>query len=158
MNKTTKYTILVTVVILLFTNPQLLKSKNKVATEVLAQETTVEQLQSIPEPKSMSQIVIDELVRKYAKQYNVSPNEMLRVIGCENKPLDPKLQSYIRYKSDNPVWGVKAGEREKSYGLVQIHLPSHPNISYEQATDPEFSIEFMAKKFSKGQASEWSCY
>lgn len=151
-----KYTILVVLAVILVATPEKIQSNSK-SSEVNIITTITEQ-QPVPEPKSTMSQIVDKLVRKYAEQYNVSSKEMLRVINCENKPLDPKLQSYIKYKRDIPEWGVKAGEREKSYGLVQIHLPSHPNISYEQATDPEFSIEFMAKKFSKGQASEWSCY
>lgn len=68
---------------------------------------------------------------------------------CENRELDPKLQSRIINKK---------GEREKSYGLVQIHLPSHPNVSYTQATDPEFSVKFLAKNLSEGKGGMWTCY
>ena len=50
------------------------------------------------------------------------------------------------------------GKREDSWGLVQIHLPSHPEISKEQALQPRFAVEFMAKQFSKGKASQWSYY
>jgi hypothetical protein len=58
--------------------------------------------------------------------------------------LDPALQSRCRYKEDHPEWGVKKGDRELSWGLVQIHLPTNPNVKKEQATDPEFSIKYLA--------------
>lgn len=89
------------------------------------------------------------LVEKYAIEYNVSATTMKKVISCENNTWDPKRQSDIINSK---------GERENSWGLSQIHLPSHPHISREQAQDPEFSIEFMAKAFSKGQQTKWSCY
>lgn len=89
-----------------------------------------------------------KLVDKYGKQYNVSTSTMLAVMKCENRDFDPTLQSYH----------VKNGVREDSWGLSQIHLPSHPNVSLEQATDPEFSVEFLAKHLSQGQGKMWTCY
>lgn len=91
---------------------------------------------------------IYKLIDKYANKYSVSSTTMLAIMKCENRSFDPTLQSYH----------VKNGVREESYGLVQIHLPSHPNVSYEQATDPEFSIEFLAKHLSQGKGSLWTCY
>lgn len=101
---------------------------------------------------------IEELVSIYAQKYNVSGSEMLRVLKCENNTGDPKLQSTLRYDRDHPEWGVVKGEQEKSFGYCQIHLPSHPDVTYEQAIDPEFCVEFMAKKFSEHHESEWMCY
>ena len=98
---------------------------------------------------------VDNLVYKYAEQYNVSPTLMFKIINCENVDRVPTLQSRIRYTRDHQEWGVKAGDRELSYGLVQIHLPSHPTVTYEQAIDPEFSIHFLAKGLVDGVS--WSC-
>lgn len=100
-------------------------------------------------------ITVDQMVYKYAEQYNVSPTLMFKIMNCENTARIPTLQSGLRYTVDHPEWGVKAGDRELSYGLVQIHLPSHPTVTYEQATDPEFSIEFLAKGLVSGV--KWSC-
>lgn len=98
---------------------------------------------------------IDAMVYKYAAQYNVSPSLMFKIINCENVNRIPTLQSGLRYTRDHPEWGVKAGQRELSYGIVQIHLPSHPTVTYEQATDPDFSIHFLAKGLVDGVS--WSC-
>jgi len=38
---------------------------------------------------------------------------------------------------------VHEGVREPSYGLAQIHLPSHPKVSVEQALDPYFAVDWM---------------
>ncbi len=103
-------------------------------------------------------LTFEELVNKYAQKYKVSESEMLRVLNCENNTGDPKLQSSLVYDRDHPEWGVVKGEREKSFGYCQIHLPSHPDVTYEQAIDPEFCAEFMAKKFSENRQSEWMCY
>lgn len=90
-----------------------------------------------------------EFVHLKAEQYGVSADLMISIINCENRDWNPTLQSYAKYKN---------GEREKSYGLAQIHLPAHPSISYEQATNPEFSINFLAENLAEGKGSMWSCY
>lgn len=107
------------------------------------------------EVKEVEELTVDQMVYKYAEQYNVSPTLMFKIMNCENTGRIPTLQSGLRYTVDHPEWGVKAGDRELSYGLVQIHLPSHPTVTYEQATDPEFSVEFLAKGLVSGV--RWSC-
>lgn len=99
-----------------------------------------------------------ELVTQYAKEYKVSEPLMVELINLENKPWDVDLQSYSRYPRDNTKWGVVAGEREKSFGLAMIHLPDHPTITYEQATNPDFAIKFIAREISAGRGWQWSCY
>lgn len=82
---------------------------------------------------------------------------MDKVISCESG-YNPTIQSHHRYKKDRPHEGVVAGQREQSFGLVQIHLPAHPNVSYQDALNPEFSVEFLAKKLSRDAGSHWTCY
>lgn len=99
----------------------------------------------LPERQRMIRSKIEEV----ALAYNVNPDKMYGTIAeCENIPLDPDLQSYH----------VSNGVREQSYGLAQIHLPSNPEVSKEEAQDPEFAIEFMAQKFQDGKAERWTCY
>lgn len=37
---------------------------------------------------------------------------------------------------------------EESYGLAQIHLPSHPHITKAQALDAYFSLDFLVERWS----------
>ena len=101
------------------------------------------------------------LVDEYALKHGVSAGDMKRVIGCESG-WNPKIQSRHKYNQGqvtrNPQWGVTVGEYERSFGLVQIHLPAHPTVTEEMATDPDFAIEFMAKAFSNGYQSWWTCH
>lgn len=93
----------------------------------------------------------NELVQKvynYAEVYKVNPKTMIKIINCENREWDTKLQSRIKNNK---------GQREDSWGLSQIHLPSHP-VSKEQATDPDFALDFMAKNLSKGKGNMWTCF
>lgn len=78
------------------------------------------------------------------------------IISCESG-YNPTAQSNHAYTKDRPLEGVVAGQREQSFGLVQIHLPAHKNISYEQAIDPVFAVEFLAKNIKNGNIWMWSC-
>jgi len=49
------------------------------------------------------------------------------------------------------------GDGGHSIGVVQIHEPSHPQISREQAENPEFALTWMAEQWSAGRAGMWSC-
>lgn len=74
---------------------------------------------------------------------------MVKIIDCENTDWDTDLQSKVINKK---------GKRERSFGLSQIHLTAHPDITQEQATDPDFALKFMAENLSKGKGKMWSCY
>lgn len=51
----------------------------------------------------------------------------------------------------------KDGTREPSYGIFQIHLPSHA-VTKTQALDPRFNIEWAAKEFKAGREWQWTCH
>ena len=97
-----------------------------------------------------------ELTYSYANKYGVSGDYMVDLISCENTPWDTELQSQIKYNFSDPDRGIVKGEQEKSYGLSMIHLPDHPNITKEQATDPYFALDFMAEHLANNQ-NIWYC-
>lgn len=84
---------------------------------------------------------IPQIINHFAKQYNVSAEKMLKTLTCESN-LNPRA----------------IGDHGKSFGIAQIHLPSHPYVSVAQAQDPIFATEFMAKEFARGNAKIWTCY
>lgn len=87
---------------------------------------------------------IEKEINDQAQKYNRDPEYMKKVIECESMG-STTIQSYhIR----------KDGTREQSFGLSQIHLPDHPTVTKEQALDPSFAIEFMAKNLGK---VKWYC-
>lgn len=73
--------------------------------------------------------------------------QMLEVIRCESGFVSQQSR-HIR----------PDGTREPSFGVAQIHLPSHPDVTKEQAMDPEFSVHWMADKFRIGQMKLWTCW
>jgi hypothetical protein len=83
---------------------------------------------------------ISELIAQYATLYKVSPITMTKVIKCESEGKSSAI-----------------GDGGHSYGLVQIHLPSHPEVTKEQALDPEFATQFLAKGIHNKQLHQWTC-
>lgn len=49
------------------------------------------------------------------------------------------------------------GDHGNSYGIVQIHLPSH-SVTKEQALNPFFALNWMANQWSIGNKKIWSCW
>ena len=79
--------------------------------------------------------LINEVYR-VAKIYGVSGYQMERTIECESRFNNIQSTAY------------QNGAREDSWGIAQIHLPSHPEVSRDEALDEEFTIEWMAKNFN----------
>lgn len=108
-------------------------------------------------------------ISEYAPQIDVCG---LEVVTCEEeiKPVDIAIETIphetqetenrIKYLFDKAgdilaptmaktIWcesmwfSIKSVLPEESYGLAQIHLPSHPHISKEQALNAYFAIDFM---------------
>ena len=71
----------------------------------------------------------------------VSFKEVYRTISCES--------------DFNPD---AVGDSGQSRGLVQIHRPSHPHITDEQAFDPEFALNFIIQESKRGNQWKWTCW
>lgn len=91
-------------------------------------------------PKVLS---VKETLEKYADIYNVSYEKMYRTSFCESS-LNPNA--------------INSTSREYSVGIAQINLKAHTHITVAQAKNIDFSAEFMAKEFARGNARIWSCY
>lgn len=85
--------------------------------------------------------IVEECIMYYSDKYDVSASLMAKVIYCESR--------------NNPN---AIGDNGTSFGLSQIHLPAHPEVTIEQATNIPFAVEFMAKAFSHGDEWMWTCY
>jgi hypothetical protein len=67
------------------------------------------------------------LARRSAKKYGIPQNIYLALVNQESG------------------WNPTAGSPKGAVGLVQIHLPSHPDVSYAQATNPRFALDWGAR-------------
>lgn len=108
-------------------------------------------------------------VSEQARINGVDVDKAVRVMKCE-APWKPNKEAKHRYydKNDaqsrltyntgqikrNPDWG-KVGEREKSYGIWQYHLPAH-KMTIEQASDVVWSTE-RAMQDLKTKPNQWTC-
>lgn len=94
---------------------------------------------------------IQERVQFYADKYQLSAKktkELFKTIENESG-FDPNAESGIISADGTP---------EQSFGVAQIHLPDHPDISKAEALDPEFALDFMAREFKAGHEWLWSCW
>ena len=94
------------------------------------------------EPVDMKEARIAYLINKIyarAKFYGVSGYQMERTIECESR--FNNIQSTAKDKTGPNGY-------EDSWGISQIHLPSHPEVSRAEAMTEEFAIEWMAKNFN----------
>lgn len=85
---------------------------------------------------------IEKYIRQVARDNGINEEKFIAVSKCESG-LNPLAHG------DKNLGG--------SYGLWQIHKPSHPDVSYEQATDIIWSTEWAAEKW-KANPMIWTCY
>ena len=97
---------------------------------------------SVSYPTMSFNISIETLVSHYSDVYDIQESRINRIIKCESG-FNPNAHNLTK--------------RENSWGLVQINLLAHKNISKEDAIDPYFSIPFLAENVSKGKSSMWTC-
>lgn len=91
--------------------------------------------------RTLEDYTVKELIAYFADKYDVSEEQMLRTSFCESS------------HNTNAI-----GDHGHSFGMWQIHLPSHPEITKEQALDPIFSTEWSAKEFAEGHQRQWTCW
>lgn len=89
-----------------------------------------------PQPTNLHEYAVS-----IAHEYSLNTEAFTRVIGCES-----------HWKAD------AIGDGGTSYGIAQIHLPAHPDVSREQALDPKWAIRWMAQQWANNRAYWWSCW
>lgn len=66
------------------------------------------------------------------------------------------IQQVIYHESHYRTYAT--GDYNNSFGVCQIFLPSHPEITKEMAKDPHFCIRFTIENIMKGQGRMWTGY
>ena len=91
--------------------------------------------------KEKGTVDVKELAHQIAQDYGINEKDFTAVIQCESN------------------WDIRAdGDKHTSFGLLQIHLPAHPEVSYIDATDPVFALKWGAQAFKEGKQGMWSCW
>lgn len=94
-----------------------------------------------PVPVVYSTTIASVIIEAYAVRYGIPAAPLIATLACESN-----------FNSD------AVGDKGTSYGVAQIHLPAHPDITKEQALDPFWAIDWTARQFKAGKANMWSCY
>lgn len=81
-----------------------------------------------------------DYIYKRASEGGFEPNSVIKTIECESN------------FNTNAI-----GDNGTSYGLVQIHLPAHTGVTKEQATYPQFALDFIIEAFKHNQQRMWTC-
>lgn len=104
------------------------------ATPVLAQTPTTT-------PLIYSTTTAPVIIAQYASKYGISAQPLINTLACESSFDSGAI-----------------GDNGASYGVSQIYLPAHPEISKTEALDPLWSINWAAQEFAAGNAHLWTCY
>lgn len=101
--------------------------------------------QSYPLPKvEAATLTKDELIAMAmanATAYHLNAAHFVATIECESH------------------FNVDAvGDHGQSYGIVQIYLLAHKDITGVEALDPFFALDWMAKQWSLHKEYMWTCY
>ena len=96
---------------------------------------------TVPPKTSWTIGEVRDLADYYASQYGVSHETMRTVISAESQ-----FQ-----------WDL-SGDHGTSFGACQIHLPAHPDITKEQALNPDFCLDWTAKNISAGNGRMWTAF
>lgn len=106
--------------------------------------TTVDMGLFVPKLTKVERNDINRIIERKAFSYGLNPILMAEIVDCE---------SGFNLKAEH------ISTKERSYGLVQINTLVH-DVTIEQATDPEFAIEFLAKHLKEGKGDTmWvTCY
>jgi hypothetical protein len=124
----------------------------EVSPDVIAAEIIEPTVETLPDPLIVSPVItpetIEDKIARYASIYGLNKEHFNKVILCESHA-STTIQSQ---------WINSNGERERSFGIAQIHLPDHPDVSLEEALDADFSLNWMANEWSIGKARQWTCW
>ena len=95
----------------------------------------------ISAPITTISLDVNSLIRNAASKYGISYTDLYKTLYCESR-LNPDA----------------VGDHGTSFGVAQIHLPAHPDITKAEALDPTWAVNWAAQQFSTGGAGQWTCY
>lgn len=84
-------------------------------------------------------ISLKALATKIALDNGISTSTLFNLVGSESN------------------WNPKAeGDKGCSFGLAQINICAHTEVSKKEAVDPEFALTYAAEAISKSTEDKWS--
>jgi len=106
-------------------------------------------------------VLIPSLIEPEPYPYHVSQKATYMVLAdqiatAQAVPI-PLVKRVINCESTWKADATHISKREQSYGLVQINRLAHPDISVNEAENPDFAIGYLAHGL-KTNPGQWSCY
>lgn len=92
------------------------------------------------EAATLSKDELTAIAMADATAHHLSPAQFVAVIECE---------SHFDISA--------AGDHNQSFGIAQIYLPAHKDISAVQALSPLWALDWMSKEWEAGRQYEWTC-
>ncbi len=91
-------------------------------------------------PTMMKDIEIFNFIVEKAIEHEVDISVAINVVECESGFDETQI-----------------GDNGQSFGIWQIYLPSHPNVTKTQAQDPYWATEWSMLRLKK-TPEIWTCY
>lgn len=92
-------------------------------------------------PLVFSTTTAPAILEAYAAHYGIDSKTFVATAECESS------------FNANAV-----GDHDSSFGIFQIHLPAHPDITQAEAEDPFWATNWAAQQFAAGKQNEWTCF
>lgn len=100
----------------------------------------------------------EELVKLQDKVQVDTPQALIAYYGAEYGLSATEIAQAIEItRCESGFVESAVGDGGNSFGLVQIHLPSHPEITKEQALDKYFATWFIVSEIKNGNMWKWTC-
>jgi hypothetical protein len=93
-----------------------------------------------PRVESKDSILMKNLIRGISKEMGYKKPEWAIAIATCESGLNPKA----------------VGDKGKSWGMWQIHQPSHPTVG-QKAFDADWSTRWAIEQLKAGRDSMWTC-
>jgi hypothetical protein len=104
----------------------------------------VVQCEGEEEPDLSVERAIEAVNTALGKQVTDETRKRISYLYSITKDTDVPFFDAVKTVYCESMWySVKSYLPEESYGLSQIHVPSHPHITPEQALDPYFALDFL---------------
>lgn len=95
---------------------------------------------SVPTAEAAALPDIHTYASTTAQRYGLDPSLFAAVISCESG------------------WNPTAVSPTRDYGIVQVHLSAHPELTLDQVDNPYFAINWMAQAWEAGHENWWTCF
>lgn len=105
-----------------------------------------------------AQIALNNVTPQYAEAAVLSPDDFRAYAHLKAEEYQLNDTSFTATIECESHFNQNAiGDHGTSFGIAQIHLSAHPDVSRENALDGVWSIEWAAREFAKNPRI-WTCY